>query len=368
VALEPHMDEEIDEEFARASAHVLVAEAPRFADPQQVTPTDDPTVAMAMMGTPVTPRTISSYQRSIAEQKEWLLTRLDSAGLWTDCGLRRDVERIDVSQDPPTEDSLSKAVLASTGTSARELAAAFARYISGCMCAVLLPPCSDCDDTAVLLATIEVRECEVTNVCNLERTIPLTGTALAYWHPVQQLAGEIEKTCCEQPPLADEEDPTAGEPDPPEVSGRWFRAPTLRRAPEAALLHTAGLKSDHVERLSRAIVAASALNLGELSPSPATAEAVATEATAKPVAEAKPMGLSQAEVEGVAAKAASEAVERDAVGRLDKLEERLKDVTVLKREVASLRKRSDDLKQRNAELEKSNRAFAKRLDGLAGGD
>jgi hypothetical protein len=354
-ALEPHIDEAINEDFARASAYALVAEAPRFADAQQVTQADDPTVAMAMMGVPATRRTMSTYLRSIAEQKEWLLTRLDGEGPWTDCGLRRDVERIDVSQDRLQGDGISKEVLASTGTSASELAAAFARYISGCMCAAHLPPCSDCDDAAVLLAAIEVQECEVANICNLERTIPLTGTALGYWLPVQHLARELEKGCCELPRLP-EDDPEVPVPEPIEVAGRWFRRPTVSRAPEAALLRTAGLEAGYVERLSRAMVDVSTVDLGELSPSLATATAAA-----------EPTGLSQGEVEGVAAKAAAEAVERDATGRLDKLEERLKDVTALKRDIATLRRRSDDLKQRNAELEKSNRAFAKRLDSLGGG-
>src|SRR5205085_8473929 len=53
-----------------------------------------------------------------------------------------------------------------------------------------------CDDMSVLLACLEVKDCEVVKVCNLERNFVLTAVALRYWLPIERLGDVIEEICC----------------------------------------------------------------------------------------------------------------------------------------------------------------------------
>jgi hypothetical protein len=66
-----------------------------------------------------------------------------------------------------------------------------------CFCKSVLPPCSVCQDQSVLLACIDVLDCEVVGICNLERRFVLTPVNLRYWVPEIGRAGkELEEYCC----------------------------------------------------------------------------------------------------------------------------------------------------------------------------
>lgn len=68
-----------------------------------------------------------------------------------------------------------------------------------CLCRALLPPCRVCEDQAVLIACISVLDCEVVDICNLERRFVLTPVNLRYWLPDIDKAGEaLERWCCEK--------------------------------------------------------------------------------------------------------------------------------------------------------------------------
>jgi hypothetical protein len=74
-------------------------------------------------------------------------------------------------------------------------------YAQQAVCACLLPPCPECKDMAVLLASLRVQKCEVVEVCNLARTFVLTGPALRYWVPLVGLLGKaVEHLCCTAKP------------------------------------------------------------------------------------------------------------------------------------------------------------------------
>lgn len=81
-----------------------------------------------------------------------------------------------------------------------------------CFCDHVNPPCPPCDDLGVLIACLEVKDCEVVRICNLERKFVLTPVALRYWFPALCQIGEaVEELCCpgvECPP-----DDAAREPD-----------------------------------------------------------------------------------------------------------------------------------------------------------
>jgi len=71
------------------------------------------------------------------------------------------------------------------------------RMARECACDALLPPCPPCDDPAVLLACISYENCEVSEICNIERRFVMTPVNLRYWFPFEGLLGEaIEGLCC----------------------------------------------------------------------------------------------------------------------------------------------------------------------------
>lgn len=75
---------------------------------------------------------------------------------------------------------------------------------SHCFCEALLPPCLTCDDTRVLLATLEVdlKECRVVTACNLARRFVLAGPTLRYWFGfVDEWFDTFRQICC--PPHAE---------------------------------------------------------------------------------------------------------------------------------------------------------------------
>jgi hypothetical protein len=131
-----------------------------------------------------------------AKLREWLLARLRRIKLTTDCRLLADVEAIEPSADPGGE--AGEGILL-TLDSRLALEQALKRYAAECVCGTLLPPCPDCTDPCVPLAVIEVEECDVVHVCNLERRIALTGSALSYWLPMERLMGLLDEVCCVLP-------------------------------------------------------------------------------------------------------------------------------------------------------------------------
>jgi hypothetical protein len=81
---------------------------------------------------------------------------------------------------------------------AQTVIGAIRQILLDCVCAAINPPCTPCEDTAVVLADVTIDGCEVTDICNLARRYPLTGTALGYWLPVDWLLCEAEQICCGQ--------------------------------------------------------------------------------------------------------------------------------------------------------------------------
>lgn len=121
----------------------------------------------------------------LAEAKETLLDRLDRTPGLTDCALRAYVAAIAL---PAAGSSDTKA--------AEKLAYAYGRLLRDCFCRALNPPCAPCEDPAVLLACLEVRDCEVVDICNLERTYVLSAVAFRHWVPTYFFGDLLEWLCC----------------------------------------------------------------------------------------------------------------------------------------------------------------------------
>jgi hypothetical protein len=195
--IEPALDKAFPDELERSGARALTGEAPRFArtrlseqDRQKIL------TYLAQQGVVIDAELLRRLREDQAGLREWLLARLRRIGLTTDCRLLADVEAIVISEDGGGEEGEE---ILRTLASRIELEQALRRYAAECLCGALLPPCPDCDDPCVPLAVIEVRECEVVHVCNLERRIALTGTALSHWIPRERLMGVLDQICCELP-------------------------------------------------------------------------------------------------------------------------------------------------------------------------
>lgn len=148
--------------------------------------------------------------------KTWLLNRLEQSNSRTRCDLYERVKgvRLDLAD-----------AFAEGGAKAREeaddwldLIRVLLEYFIDCACLALNPPCSPCDDTALLLACIELDGCDVIDVCNMSRTFVLSPAAMRYWLPVNLLGDALKKLCCDLD-LSDlftvEQMPRPSEPSPP---------------------------------------------------------------------------------------------------------------------------------------------------------
>lgn len=129
---------------------------------------------------------------TLCELRESLLDRLDASPDLARCDLRRRVRAINLTC-PPERKALEEEGWLEPS---RQLKEAWLSYFQDCFCRALLPPCPPCDDPAVLLACLEVEECRVVKVCNLERTFVFTPVALRYWLPLDWLGQILEKLCC----------------------------------------------------------------------------------------------------------------------------------------------------------------------------
>jgi len=135
-----------------------------------------------------------SKLRSIREE---LLVRLEKSPHRTDCTLADDVRRIVIPEE--RQGSTVQPGTSPIAEAQAQLYDAIGRYFRGCVCAALNPPCQPCDDMGVLLACLEVKDCRVLRICNLERTFVLTAPALRYWFMLSRLGDQIEKVCCPEP-------------------------------------------------------------------------------------------------------------------------------------------------------------------------
>jgi hypothetical protein len=141
---------------------------------------------------------------SLGSMREWLVARLDRPG-GTHCALLCQVNAVSLTSAGTTDPSES---LANTLVDSGETLISAAREVlRSCACEALIPPCAPCDDTAVLLACLTVKDCKVTEICNLDRKLVLTGPNIRYWFPeICRTGKELEKWCC--PACDRERDPS----------------------------------------------------------------------------------------------------------------------------------------------------------------
>lgn len=132
---------------------------------------------------------------SLDALRTWLVDHLETAGT-TRCALLKEVC---AAIQPPAEwTGASAGDTLALATAAEVLSCAVREVLRDCFCNALLPPCATCDDPGVLLACVTVKDCAVTEICNLDRQFVLTGPTLRYWIPeLCRLGVALEKWCCE---------------------------------------------------------------------------------------------------------------------------------------------------------------------------
>lgn len=151
------------------------------------------TVALATHGVLADHELLAEAGRRLGTLRDWLLRQAERSRPRTDCGLLAEIRALPVPAAREFGAETIDAYAAGTGKFAELLE----RYVRECLCWALNPPCAQCDDTGVLLAAIDVRECEVLGICLAVRTTLLTGPNLAYWlPPLAWLGREVEEFCC----------------------------------------------------------------------------------------------------------------------------------------------------------------------------
>jgi hypothetical protein len=188
------------ERLDRRAADALIAQALQLADPGA--PHLDPVEArMLAQQAPFDREVWSILADDATELRDWLLSRLDNDPLLTDCELRDAAERIRIPDtDPGADEAITRAAAETTSRLADILNELVGRYQRDCVCAAINPPCPPCDDDAVLLACLDVRDCAVVRICSTVRDWVISGPALRYWIPqLAELHQVLEAFCCGEP-------------------------------------------------------------------------------------------------------------------------------------------------------------------------
>jgi hypothetical protein len=104
------------------------------------------------------------------------------------CRERRELERLSFHR-----------LDANAGKAIYKLGDAFWSVLVGCVCDNFNPPCSQCTDTRVPLAHVQIEGCEVVDVCDLTRQWVLAPRTLNYWLPIAEELGRLLLArCCDR--------------------------------------------------------------------------------------------------------------------------------------------------------------------------
>jgi len=140
------------------------------------------------------------YRAAHSEMITFAAAAIGPRRILTDCDLRAAfglLGPLPVVTWNPT----AAAILAAQGLSAAQV---LLRLYFECLCDALNPPCQTCDDPGVLLAEICIRDCVVTDICNMVRRFVITWQSVRYWTDIKDspfninaLGRAMERICCE---------------------------------------------------------------------------------------------------------------------------------------------------------------------------
>ena len=190
-ALGEQADKLLASPLERTTARSVIAETMRYSDPNLAESERKTQQAYVYAYNGVsTPAANNQAHQAMADVKAWLLRKIDECPPTGQCCLEAEIMAIQVPTGEEINDETYRAI--------EKLARAFIRYLLDCICGALLPPCPSCEDPAVKLACVQIDDCNVCQICNLERTFLLTEHNLRYWIPLLHTFGEaLERLCCE---------------------------------------------------------------------------------------------------------------------------------------------------------------------------
>lgn len=175
---------------------------------------------MLAQGAPLSYGMRAALAGDLARTRHWLLGRLDRDRDLADCGIRASVAGATLPpalppEPPPGREVAGATELSLAAAAAGRLSTALTRYVTDAACASVLPPCAaPAGDGGVLLARLELDDCEVLRACAAGRPQWLPGgPGYAAWAPVLDRARELAASLCCAPV------PTPAEPPPPAEGG-----------------------------------------------------------------------------------------------------------------------------------------------------
>ena len=178
----------------RPAVTALLDQAAQLADPPATLPPLQ--LAMLAQGRPLDDSVLADLAADATALQGWLLTCLDSDPMLADCELRSLAQAVSVTS-ATSQDTVAFSSLGQAGST---LAGLYARLVADGTCAALNPPCALGEDTDVLLASLEVRDCQVTRICNARRDYVISGSLLRHWLPAGLLRRQLETICCPTAP------------------------------------------------------------------------------------------------------------------------------------------------------------------------
>jgi hypothetical protein len=189
----------------RSIAEAVVIETQARVTPENGDPSAPIEVRLVAQGTPVSAALQVEFRSDLSQIRLWLLGRLDRTT--ADCELRTTVGQINVPPllprpEPESDQKLTVTEIQLIAEAATKLIAALRRFVTDAACSTLNPPCTDCTDTDVLLAHIELEDCDVVRICSATREQVLPGgSQYGEWLPkLYRLRELAERVCCEPPP------------------------------------------------------------------------------------------------------------------------------------------------------------------------
>jgi hypothetical protein len=200
-------------EQATSQRYTVVGDSETTGEPLEAT-YDDRLLGQCQPASDTLRRLVAASLRQV---HEWLLCRAERPPA-TSCDLRTRLSTLDI--DPASGSSIAYA--------ASYLQNATRQFLLDCFCSAFNPPCPTCDDPAVALATVCVRDCGVVEVCNAVRHHLLTGPNVEYWlPPIEMLRSLLERLCCDASLIVRHERPCVQDPCRADIFGALGRGNAL---------------------------------------------------------------------------------------------------------------------------------------------